>query len=360
MIEYLGDHRIQATQAPLKIRRLITQSGVYLRLASHVVLIVLLSACSLLANRTPSHDTPSNQHLRLRQPEELEPVAMKDGTRLQVVASTSIIADVVANIGGEMLELAVLIPPGIDPHAYQPTPGDLQALYQADLVLLNGFDLEAGLNKLLRPVSTNIPIISLSEGLEARTLPQEPSTSDEHGERLDPHVWFDPALVSHWVDRIEIALTHLDPDHATDFRDRANHYRGELVALDDWIQVQISSIPISQRKLVLDHLVMGYFADRYGFEIISALVPAFSSAAETSARELASLDTVIRSEGVPAIFIGVDTNPRLAKQLARDLGVAVVQLYTGSLSEAGRSASTYLDMMQYNVLALRQALGEEG
>jgi ABC-type Zn uptake system ZnuABC Zn-binding protein ZnuA len=111
--------------------------------------------------------------------------------------------------------------------------------------------------------------------------------------------------------------------------------------------------------LVLDHLVMGYFADRYGFEMISALVPAFSSAAEASARELADLSDIIRAEGVQAIFIGVDTNPRLAEQIAGDLDIEVVQLYTGSLGSPGGPAETYLEMMQYNVLAIKQVLGSK-
>ena len=360
MIKRAYAHHVNATQ----VRR-----NVHLRLISSlcilgfiVVLSSLLSGCSLPESPGSSNDTSSTLHLRLRQPEDLEPVHLLGEDRLQVVASTSIVADVASNIGGENLEVTVLIPRGIDPHAYQPTPGDLKALYQADLVMLNGFDLEVALEDELGSVSNSVPIISLSDGLEALTFEIEAAQSndhDVHDEGLDPHVWFDPTLVIHWVDRVELALVQLDPTHAPDFQINAIRYRGELTTLDGWIKEQVASIPLPKRKLVLDHLVLGYFAERYGFEVVSALVPAFSSAAQVSPRELATLTEVIRAEAVSAIFVGADTNSRMAEQLAHDLDIDVIRLYTSSLSEVGGAAETYIEMMQYNVLAMRQALMEE-
>ncbi len=315
---------------------------------SLLLFLLVLGACS---NPQNAYD----QHFPLTQPDGLVPVELAVGETVQIVATTSIIGDVVTNLCGDQIDLTVLIPRGTDPHAYQPTPGDLQALYQADLVLLNGFGLEANLEDELAQVGENVPLISLSEGISPRTL-EAHDQEDEHAEGIDPHVWFDPNLILHWVQRTEQALIQLDPDHSTSYRENAERYRTELDALDGWIQEQVASIPVDQRKLVLDHLVMGYFADRYGFEVISALVPGFSSAAEPSPRELAGLSEIIQAESVPAIFVGVDTNPRLAEQLADDLGVKVVMLYTGSLSKVGGPAATYLEMMQYNVLAIRGAL----
>jgi zinc/manganese transport system substrate-binding protein len=319
---------------------------------SLLVLLLLLSACAKPAG-------PLGQHLLLTQPEDLEPANLAEDEALQIVVSTSIVGDVVANIGGENIILSVLIPRGIDPHAYQPTSGDLQALYEADLVLLNGFELEVSLEDELSSLDASVPLLSLSEGLPARSFDEHGDHGNEangHGDALDPHVWFDPTYVMHWVDRIETALVRLNPDHTTVFQTNADHFRDDLAALDTWIMEQVASIPETQRKLVLDHLILGYFAERYDFEVISALVPAFSSAAEASPRELATLTERIRAEKVPAIFVGVDTNPRLAEQLAQDLGIAVVPLYTGSLSDVGGPAETYLELMQYNVLAIRNAL----
>lgn len=324
-----------------------------------LILATLLSACSFQVSPTLSNGTLSDIQLQLRHPEDLEPAALLQEDHLKVVASTSIVADVVSNIGGEYLEIMVLIPRGVDAHAYQPTPGDLQALYQANLILLNGFNLEADLEDELSAISNNIPIISLSAGVEALTLEVDSVDSndlDEHNEGLDPHVWFDPTWVAHWVDRVELALARLDPAHAPDFRANASRYRDELASLDGWIEEQVASIPLARRKLVLDHHVMGYFATRYGFDVISALVPAFSSAAQVSPRELATLTDVIRAEDVSAIFVGADTNASLAEQLAHDLGIDVIRLYTSSLGEVGGDAETYIEMMQYNVLAMRQAL----
>ncbi len=322
-------------------------------LLTSLVLGLLLSACG----SDSGFGISSGQALVLAQADSLES-ARTDGYPLQVVAFTSIIADVAASVGGEHVDLTVLIPRGSDPHTYQPTSGDLQALYQADLILLNGFDLEAEHYSILIPVSKQVPVISLSEGLAARSL-EEGSGDSVHNGGLDPHVWFDPAYVVRWVDRIELAFARLDPGNSVSYGENAERYQAELTALDDWIEDQVALIPPVQRTLVLDHLVFGYFADRYGFEVISALVPGFSSAAEPSPRELAALSEAIQADGVPAIFIGVHANPSLASGLASDLGVAVVELYTGSLGPEGGAADTYLKMMQYNVLTIKQALSPD-
>ncbi len=160
-----------------------------------------------------------------------------------------------------------------------------------------------------------------------------------------------------WVDRIEAAFTRLDPTSANEYHEHAAAYRAELLSLDEWIRGEVDPIPADRRILVLDHLVLGYFGDRYGFEMGGALAPAFSSLAEASPRELSELSEIIRREGIQVIFIGVGTNPRLAEQIAADAMIEVVDLYTGSLGPAGGPAGTYLDMMQYNVLAITQALG---
>ncbi len=323
------------------------------------LLILALTACLPVPGREEAPSRKAEETLNLRQPEQLEPQSGEG--RLRVVASTSIVADLAAIIGGEHIELSVLMPRAVDPHSFQPSPGDLQALYRADLVLLNGFGLEDDLAAELSPVSAQVPMISLSDGLAPRTFAGESGSDEdgEHGQGRDPHVWFDPQLVSHWVDRVEQAFARLDPLHAPDYQILAASYRNELAALDSWIRTQVDFIPVERRKLVLDHLVLGYFAARYNFDVVQALVPAYSSAAEPSPRELASLVEILSAERIPAIFIGMEANPRLAKQLAADLGIEVVMLYTGSLGPSGGPAATYLDMMQYNVLAIRHALAPE-
>lgn len=322
-----------------------------------LILLALLAVGCRFSQGREGMDFPSNHTLKLSEPGVLKPVEREAGVPLKIVASTSIVGDVAAQVGGDHIHLSVLIPRGTDPHAYQPTPGDIQALYQADVILLNGFQLEAGLEDILAPVSQSVPALSLSEGLQARTFDDDDHRADI--DNSDPHVWFDPNLVSHWVERIEQALSRLDPEHAADYQENARQYQAQLSDLDGWIQEQVASIPADRRKLVLDHLVLGYFADRYGFEVISALVPAFSSAAEATPRELAELTQILRNEAIPAIFIGVDTNPRLAEQIAGDMGIQVVELYTGSLGAMGDTGETYVEMMQYNVIAIQKALSQD-
>ncbi len=272
------------------------------------------------------------------------------GHELKVVATTTIVGDVVRNIGGEAIALTVLLPPGADPHSYEPVPQDLVALAEADLIFINGAGLEAGLEPFLRDARAwrATPVISVSEGLTLRQL-------EEEGE-FDPHVWFDPQNVLVWVENIEKALTAADPANAGGYASNARAYKLALQGLDAWIAEQVAQIPLENRKLVTDHLFLGYFADRYGFEYLGAIFPGFSTLAEPSARELAELEEAILRSGVEAIFVGMTVNPALAERLAADTGVKIIFLYTGSLSEPGGQADTYLKLMEYDVSAIVGAL----
>ena len=152
------------------------------------------------------------------------------------------------------------------------------------------------------------------------------------------------------------ALAALDPANAEAYHANADAYVAALEELDRWIQAQIDTVPAENRVLVSDHDVFGYYADRYGLEQLGAIVPAFSSAAQPSARELADLQTAMRERGVQVVFVGTSANPNLAERVAADLGIQVVVLYTGSLGEAGSGAETYIDYMRYNTTAIVQAL----
>lgn len=268
------------------------------------------------------------------------------GPKLRVVATTTIVGDVVHQIGGEAISLTVLLPPGADPHGYEPVPRDLAALAEADLIFINGAGLEARLEPFLQ--GARAPVIAVSAGLSLRRLAEE-------GEP-DPHVWFDPRNVLAWVGNIEAALSTADPANAPGYASNARAYEGALRELDAWILGQVAQVPQENRKLVTDHLFLGYFADRYGFEYVGAIFPGFSTLAEPSARELAELEEAILRSGVKAIFVGTTANPALAERLAADTGVKVIFLYTGSLSEPGGPADTYLKLMEYDVSAIVTAL----
>ncbi|MBC7228153.1 MAG: zinc ABC transporter substrate-binding protein [Thermoflexales bacterium] len=282
----------------------------------------------------------------------LSPVARGEGELLRVVATTTIVGDVVARVGSTAIELTVLLPPGADPHTYEPTPADLTAVSRAHVLFVNGLGLEGFLERTLRNVGGNLPVVPVSAGIRPRMLAE-----DEHAGETDPHVWLDVRNVMVWVENIRQALSALDPTHASLYAANAAAYRAELEALDGWIQEQVARVPPENRKLVTNHPAFGYFADRYGFEQVAAVYPV-SPGAEPSAREVAELEETIRRFGVPAVFAETTVNPKLAEQVARDTGVRVVTLYTGSLGGPGSGAETYIAMMQSNVRAIVEALSD--
>ncbi|HPD06479.1 MAG TPA: metal ABC transporter substrate-binding protein [Candidatus Bipolaricaulis sp.] len=273
------------------------------------------------------------------------------GAPVAVVATTSIVGDVVQEVGGERVALVVLFPPGTDPHTFEPTPQDLVALSRADAVFIAGAGLEEGLARILSSPELQGKVVDLSAGLPLRAL----APDGAHG-GTDPHVWFDPLLVAEWTRTIESALGRLDPPGKEEFAARAAAYREELAALDRWIQEQVAVLPPARRVLITDHWALGYFADRYGFIEGGAIIPALSTLAEPSARDRAILVDRIRSSGVPAVFVSPEFNPDLASELARDTGVRVVVLFQGSLSAPDGPAPDYLSFMRENVRRIVEAL----
>lgn len=286
---------------------------------------------------------------------ELSAAPLKDGDKLRAVATTNIVADVVANVGGNKIELTGLLPAGADPHTYEPTPRDLRAMADAHVIFANGVGLEAFLDEMLENAGSDAPVIPVSHGVELLELDPLEDGGEEH-QGADPHTWFDPNNVVIWVHNIEHALSELDPANVEVYEADAQAYVEKLEALDAWIREQVAQIPEENRKLVTDHRVFGYFADEYGFEQVGAVIKAYSTIAEPSARELAELEDDIRKYDVPAVFAGTTVNPRVAERIAQDTGITLVPLYTGSLSEPSGEAATYIDFMRYDVNAIVAAL----
>jgi len=283
----------------------------------------------------------------------LAPVPLQAGEKLRVVATTTIVGDVVRQVGGEHIELAVLLPTGTDPHTFEATPQDVVTVSQAHAVLANGLGLEEFLDELIGHAGGRRPVVSVSEGIEAREL----AGGDDHDhESLDPHVWLSPANVVIWTRNIAQALGTLDPAHREAYAANAAVYERSLNELDAWIQAEVGKVPPARRKLVTDHMAFGYFADRYGFAMVGTVVQGFSPAAEPSAQEVAKLEEEVRKHQVPAVFVGFTVNPRLAQRIAEDTGTRLVSLYTGSLSAPGGDADTYLKFMRYDVTAIVDAL----
>lgn len=275
---------------------------------------------------------------------------------LQVVASTTIVGDVVAQVGGDHIDLTVLFPIGADPHTFDPRPQDIAAISKAQVIFISGLGLEESLQPTL-DANANGTVVQISDGIEVRALEEQTVQNDEHNhERYDPHTWTDPNNVIIWTENIASVLSTADPANAESYHDNADTYIASLQELDTWIRSEVERIPPERRKLVTDHIAFGYFADEYGFEQAGALIGSFSTNASPSAKEIAALEDLIRAQNVPAVFVSKTANATLAEQVAQDTGIQVVLVYTGSLTAPGGEADSYLAFMKYNVNAILEAL----
>jgi ABC-type Zn uptake system ZnuABC Zn-binding protein ZnuA len=316
--------------------------------------VLLLAACGRGVDSTGVTPEQAIADRDARLP-ELRAASLAGEGKLRVVATTGIVGDVVKNVAGDRIELTTLIGPGQDPHTYQPTPKDIAAIERAHVVFINGFHLEEGLESTIDAAAgKGSPVVSVSAGVKSRPA----SAEQGHGAAGDPHVWFDPANVKVWTGNIEKILSALDPANAAAYQANAAAYTRKLDELDAAIRAQVASIPADRRKLVTDHEALGYFADRYGFQVLGAVIPSVSTSAEPSGGELASLVDVIRAQGVPAIFIGTTTNPKLADLVARETGAQVLSLHTGETGPAGSGAETYVGMMRANADTIVKGLTE--
>jgi len=277
------------------------------------------------------------------------------GGKLTVLTTTSIAGEVVANVAGDRAQVKVLLPIGADPHAFEPTPQDLALVSDAGVIFANGAGLEAFLAPLLASAGVTGKLYYLSDGVELRTLAQALAPAGEVGQ-TDPHVWYDPRNVLIWVDNIERTLGEADPANAQAYRDNAERYRAQLRELDAWIEQQVAQVPSARRELVTDHDALGYFAARFGFRLVGAVIPSFSTLAEPSAQDIAALEEAIRALGAPAVFVEQSVNSTLSRRVAQDTGVKLVYLYGGSLSEPNGPAATYVAYMRFNTSAIVDAL----
>lgn len=274
------------------------------------------------------------------------------GSSISALAVESFLADITRNVAGERLTVDTLIPLGSDPHSFEPSPADVRLVGAAQLIVVNGAGLEAFLGNLVSASGTDARIVEASAGLEPRTA----ELGDEEGEP-DPHFWLDPILVKTYVENIRAGLTEVDPAGAEVYSRNAAAYSAQLDELDAWIRSTVEELPVEQRLLVTNHESLGYFADRYGFQVVGALLPGITTGASPSAQELAQLQNDIRSLGVKAVILEIGTDPKLAQQVAGDTGVKIVtDIYTESLSDEQGPASTYLDMMRHNTTVIVDAL----
>jgi len=269
---------------------------------------------------------------------------------LKVLASTTFLTDMAQNVAAERLTVESILPVGADPHAYQAAPSDVAKIAESKVLILNGFEYERFIEPLLENAGGERLIITASDGLQ-------PNRVEENGIQVsDPHMWLDPNRVIKYVENIRDGLSQADPSGAEAYSSNAEKYIVQLKDLDAWIMDQVQTIPAERRLLITNHEAMGYFAERYGFEIVDTILPSFSSEANASAQEIAASIELVKSSGAPAIFLGDVENADLANQIAAETGVKVFNdLHLESLTE-GAPAATYIDMMKHNVSRIVEAL----
>jgi zinc/manganese transport system substrate-binding protein/manganese/iron transport system substrate-binding protein len=215
--------------------------------------------------------------------------------------------------------------------------------------------LETFLEPVLENVGEESKLITVSEGIKVISAPGS-SGVDENTVDADPHVWFDPLRVLFWVDNIEDALTEKNPENKDIFHDNAEIYREKLRELDVWIVDRIEQLPVERRLIITDHDSLGYLVERYGLELIGTVIPGYSTQSQPSAKELGALLEIIGQREVAAVFVSDSANSTLAEQIARDSGIQLIPLSTGSLTSATGEAATYLEFMRVNIEKITDAL----
>jgi ABC-type Zn uptake system ZnuABC Zn-binding protein ZnuA len=272
-----------------------------------------------------------------------QPPGSADGTKgriLRVVATTIQVADLAANVGGDRVRVTSLLKPGIDPHDYEPSPADIDAIARADLVLENGVGLEAWLGDTIDSSGFDGPVVDTSQGVRLRMV----------GGAADPHIWQNPRNAERMAANIDRALAAAEPSAATSFQANLAAYTRQLQALDAAVQRQIDSL--ANKQLVTNHDAFGPYIDRYGLQFVGSVIPSFDTSAELSGRDIADLVTEIKATGVKAVFSETSLPPRTAETIGREAGVKVVEgedaLYGDTLGPRGSDGDTYLKMIRHN------------
>ncbi|MFL5903510.1 MAG: metal ABC transporter solute-binding protein, Zn/Mn family [Solirubrobacteraceae bacterium] len=263
--------------------------------------------------------------------------------KVEVVATTTQIGDFARAVGGNAINVHQILQPNTDPHDYEPRPADVQAAAGAKLVLVNGDDLDAWATKIVDEAGGHPTVLDLGTKVPVKR-------------GSDPHWWHDPVNAQAAVSAVRDALVRADPGHRAAFMRNAAAYLRRLRALDAVIRACFDRIPASDRKLVTDHDAFGYFARRYGIDVVGAVIPSQTTQAQASAGDVARLDAVIEREGVRAVFPESSLSPKLAQAIARDTGAtARYTLYGDTLGPKGSAGATYLGMEAANARAMAQA-----
>lgn len=272
----------------------------------------------------------------------LVPFTAAASGRLRVVASFSILGDLVRQVGGDAVSVDALVGPDGDVHVYEPRPRDLHTLMAAGLLVRNGLSLEGWMDRLTGAADFRGKVVVAAEKVTPRTMKEAGGAI-----ATDPHAWQNPRNAILYVQAITDGLVATDPANAMVYRDAAGGYAARIAQADEWVASELNAIPEEQRRIITTHDAFGYYGARYGVEFLSA--EGISTEFEPSAKAIAALVRQIKREKVHAVFIENMTSPRMAEVLAQETGATLGgTVYSDALSPPGGPAATYLDMLRYN------------
>ncbi len=278
------------------------------------------------------------------------------GRQVHVVATTNFIADVAKEIGGPRVRVTALMGPGVDPHLYKASAGDVRDLVEADLVAYGGLELEGKMGDAFDQLAEQRPVVAIASAIPRPLLRAEP----QHPDRPDPHVWFDPTLWRHATDALARALARVDPRHREGYLRRAAAYAERLEELDAWARRTLAPIPARRRVLVTSHDAFQYLGARYDLDVVP--IQGISTATEATTADVERVAAVIARRDVPAVFVESSvprqTIDAVLASAARQGGRAVIgePLFSDAAGDAGTPEGTYLGMFRHNVRALAKGL----
>ena len=291
-------------------------------------------------------------------------LAVTATTKIPVVASFSILSDIVSNIGGDRVVVSTLVGPDQDAHVFAPTPKDVRTLAQAKVVVVNGLGFEGWISRLADAANYKGALVVASDGIHARQREESGDThshdSPDHHSAThpDPHAWQDPTNVMVYTRNIVAALSKVDPAGAAVYKKNGDDYTRSLVELDRWAQAEFAKIPDARRNVITSHDAFGYFGAHFKVRFLAP--QGVSTESEPSAKDVAMLIRQIRHENSKAIFFENMSNPKLLQQISNEVGVMPGgKLYADALSQASGDAPTYLRMMRFNVSQIMDRLQQK-
>jgi zinc/manganese transport system substrate-binding protein len=282
--------------------------------------------------------------------------AIAQESKIPVVATFSILGDFVREVGGDRIDLSLLVGPGSDAHVYAPAPGDAKKLAAAQLIVQNGLGFEGWIGRLIKASNTKARVVVATRGIKPIKASGGHDHGHSHGDESDPHAWQNVANAKIYVNNIRDGLIAADPAGKDAYTANAAAYSAKLDALEKDVREAIAKIPQANRKVITNHDAFGYLGAAYGLRFIAP--QGISTDAAPSAQSVARIIRQIRQEKIPAVFVENVADTRLAERIAKESGAKLGgTLYSDQLSPAGGPAGTYIDMVRHNIRELTAALG---